>query len=232
MKLVRYGPAGRREARSDRRRRRRFATYPAYVDDIAGAALSDAALAKLATLDPAELPVVEGEPRLGPCVGGVGKFICIGLNYSDHAAETGATVPPEPDHLHEGDQRDRGPNDDVRLPRGSTRPTGRSSSASSSARDAKYVERGRRAGSRRRLLRRQRRLRARVSSSSAADLGQGQGLRHVRPDRALAGHKRRGAGPAGARHVARGQRPVAARTASTATMVYGVPSSSAISAAS
>ena len=95
MKLVRYGPAGsERPGLVDADGRIR--DLSAHVDDVAGAALSDEGLARIAALDPASLPLVEGDPRLGPCVGHVGKFICIGLNYSDHAAEAGLAVPPEP----------------------------------------------------------------------------------------------------------------------------------------
>ena len=68
----------------------------AHVADIAGTALHPATLEMLSRLDPKSLPAVSGSPRMGACVAGTGKFICIGLNYSDHAAETGATVPSEP----------------------------------------------------------------------------------------------------------------------------------------
>jgi 2,4-diketo-3-deoxy-L-fuconate hydrolase len=89
--------------------------------DVAGEALSPESLRKLAALDPESLPAVDGSLRLGPCVGGVGKFLCIGLNYSDHAAETGATVPPEPVLFAKATSAIIGPNDDVVLPRGSTK---------------------------------------------------------------------------------------------------------------
>ena len=87
--------------------------------DISGAALSDEALDRLRALDQASLPVVEGTPRLGPCVGQVGKFICIGLNYSDHAAETGAPIPEEPIVFMKATSAITGPNDDVIIPKGS-----------------------------------------------------------------------------------------------------------------
>ncbi|HMQ57558.1 MAG TPA: fumarylacetoacetate hydrolase family protein, partial [Rhizobiaceae bacterium] len=89
------------------------------VADIAGDVLSDAGLARIAAIDPASLPKVGGNPRLGPCVAGTGKFICIGLNYSDHAAETGAKVPPEPIIFMKATSAIVGPNDDVAIPRGS-----------------------------------------------------------------------------------------------------------------
>lgn len=90
------------------------------VDDIAGDVLSDAGLDRLRALNPAELPVVEGSPRLGPCVGNIGKFCCIGLNYSDHAAETGAAIPEHPILFMKANSAIGGANDRVMMPRGST----------------------------------------------------------------------------------------------------------------
>ena len=120
MKLARYGQPGReRPALLDADGRLR--DLNAHVDDICGATLGPDRLAALAALDPASLPLVEGERRLGPCVGSVGKFLCIGLNYSDHAAETGAVVPPEPVLFTKATSAIIGPNDDVRIPRGSTK---------------------------------------------------------------------------------------------------------------
>jgi 2-keto-4-pentenoate hydratase/2-oxohepta-3-ene-1,7-dioic acid hydratase in catechol pathway len=88
------------------------------VDDINPASVSEAGLAKIAAIDPSSLPIVSGNPRLGPCVGGFQKFICIGLNYSDHAAETGAEAPPEPIIFMKALNALNGPNDDVIIPRG------------------------------------------------------------------------------------------------------------------
>lgn len=90
------------------------------VDDIAGDVLSDSGLDRLRALNPAELPVVEGSPRLGPCVGNIGKFCCIGLNYSDHAAETGAAIPEHPILFMKANSAIGGANDRVMMPRGST----------------------------------------------------------------------------------------------------------------
>jgi 2-keto-4-pentenoate hydratase/2-oxohepta-3-ene-1,7-dioic acid hydratase in catechol pathway len=90
-----------------------------HVPDLAAGALDPGKLDELAKLDVAALPAVSGNPRLGPCVAGTGKFICIGLNYSDHAAETGATVPPEPIIFMKATSAIVGPNDDLILPRGS-----------------------------------------------------------------------------------------------------------------
>ncbi len=89
------------------------------VDDIAGAHLTPDGLARIRALDSAGLPAIEGTPRFGPCVGGIGKFMCIGLNYSDHAAETGSKVPPEPILFMKATSAVCGPNDDVIIPRGS-----------------------------------------------------------------------------------------------------------------
>ncbi|MCL4105193.1 UNVERIFIED_CONTAM: hypothetical protein GTU68_018900 [Idotea baltica] len=91
-----------------------------HISDIAGEALSDEVLAKLRALDPADLPVVEGSPRIGACVGNIGKFLCIGLNYSDHAAETGADIPAHPILFFKANSAVVGAYDDVSMPRGST----------------------------------------------------------------------------------------------------------------
>lgn len=120
MKLVRYGEAGsERPGLIDADGAIR--DLSAHVRDIAGATLSPDSLASLARLDPRSLPLVSGSPRIGPCVAGVGKFICIGLNYSDHAAETGAKVPPEPIIFMKATSAIVGPNDDVVIPRGSAK---------------------------------------------------------------------------------------------------------------
>lgn len=91
------------------------------VEDISGKALTPDGLAVLAALDLAHLPVIEGSPRIGPCVGGVGKFICIGLNYSDHAAESSLPVPDEPILFMKATSALSGPNDPVILPPGSAK---------------------------------------------------------------------------------------------------------------
>jgi 2-keto-4-pentenoate hydratase/2-oxohepta-3-ene-1,7-dioic acid hydratase in catechol pathway len=118
MKLLRYGtPGSERPGLIDANGVIR--DLSGHVPDIAGAAIDPAALAKLGELDPKSLPVVDGRPRLGPCVAGTGKMICIGLNYSDHAAETGATVPPEPIIFMKATSAIVGPDDDLVIPRGS-----------------------------------------------------------------------------------------------------------------
>ena len=118
MKLLRYGPVG-QEKPGLLAEDGRIRDLSGHVDDIAGAVLGRDSLARLAGLDIGALPVVPGAPRLGPCVGRVGKFICIGLNYADHAAETGAAIPSEPIVFNKWTSAIIGPNDDVEIPRGS-----------------------------------------------------------------------------------------------------------------
>ena len=118
VKLVRWGPAGAEkpgliDAEGGVR------DLSGEVDDIAGDALLPESMNRLGGLDPASLPKVDGNPRLGPCVGGVGKIMAIGLNYSDHAAEAGMDVPPEPVLFLKATSSISGANDPVILPRGS-----------------------------------------------------------------------------------------------------------------
>ncbi len=120
MKLVRYGAAGsEKPGLIDKAGQLR--DLSAQVSDLAGDAFSPANLAKLAALDTAKLPAVSGSPRLGSPVGGVPKFIAIGLNYADHAAESGLPIPAEPIVFMKGVNSLCGPNDDVEKPRGSTK---------------------------------------------------------------------------------------------------------------
>ena len=90
-----------------------------HVPDIAGAVLSPEGLEQIRRLDQGQLPRIETIDRYGPCVGAVGKFICVGLNYADHAAETGAEAPPEPVLFMKATSAISGPNDDIVRPRGS-----------------------------------------------------------------------------------------------------------------
>jgi len=119
MKFLRYGPAGQEkpglldEAGTLR-------DLSAHIDDLAGDTLLPEKLAELAALDHASLPAVDGPPRIGPCVAGTGKFMAIGLNYADHAAETGSDLPAEPMLFMKATSCISGPDDDVLIPRGST----------------------------------------------------------------------------------------------------------------
>ena len=124
MKLLRYGAKG-AEKPGLLDANGQVRDLSAHVADIGGAALSPDGLKRLAALDPASLPRVPGTPqkdlRLGPCVGGTRKFICIGLNYADHAAETGAAIPTEPVVFNKWITAMCGPDDDVEIPRGSVK---------------------------------------------------------------------------------------------------------------
>jgi 2-keto-4-pentenoate hydratase/2-oxohepta-3-ene-1,7-dioic acid hydratase in catechol pathway len=111
----------------------------AHVADIGGAAIGAEGLAKIAAIDTASLPVVSADTRIGACVAGTGKFICIGLNYSDHAAETGATVPPEPIIFMKATSAIVGPNDNVLIPRGSEKTDWEVELAVIIGKTAKYV---------------------------------------------------------------------------------------------
>ncbi|MDJ0894354.1 MAG: fumarylacetoacetate hydrolase family protein [Alphaproteobacteria bacterium] len=118
MKLLRYGKPGKEKpglVDEDGKIR----DLSGVVDDIDGAVLSPKGLAKLQKLKPSKLPLVKGRPRLGPCVGSIPKLICIGLNYSDHAKETGAEPPAEPIIFMKATSAITGPSDDVMLPKGS-----------------------------------------------------------------------------------------------------------------
>lgn len=117
MKLMRVGPLG-QEKPAIVDAEGKIRDLSAHVDDIGGKAISPEGLAELAKIDLSALPILEGE-RVGACVAGTGKFICIGLNFSDHAAETGATVPPEPVIFMKATSAICGPFDNVLIPRGS-----------------------------------------------------------------------------------------------------------------
>ena len=119
MKLVRYGNEGQEKPGlldTDGQLR----DLSRHVADVNGPALSKDSLKMLYDIDPASLPAVSGAPRLGACVGDIGKFMCIGLNYSDHAAETGADIPEHPILFMKATSAVVGANDTVMLPRGST----------------------------------------------------------------------------------------------------------------
>ena len=118
MKLVRYGKAG-KEKPGLLDSKGLLRDISGIVDDLAGKDLSPKSLAKIANAKIDKLPLVAGKPRIGPCVGRPGNFIAVGLNYADHAAETGAAIPKEPILFNKAPNCIVGPYDDVMLPRGS-----------------------------------------------------------------------------------------------------------------
>ncbi|NGM23567.1 fumarylacetoacetate hydrolase family protein [Roseomonas stagni] len=120
MKLLRYGPPG-QEKPGLLDASGTIRDLSGVVPDLAGVALSPAGLAQIAALDPASLPAVSGNPRLGPPVSGMKNFVCIGLNYADHAAETGAAIPKEPIVFLKSLGALCGPNDDVMIPKNSVK---------------------------------------------------------------------------------------------------------------
>jgi ureidoglycolate lyase len=120
MKLLRYGaPSAEKPGLLDDDGAIR--DLSGVIDDLSGDVLSDEGLEKLRQLDPNSLPLVEGNPRLGVCVGQVGKFVCIGLNYADHAAEAGMDLPAEPVIFFKATSSIMGPNDTIEIPRGSVK---------------------------------------------------------------------------------------------------------------
>lgn len=118
MKFLRYGPAG-QEKPGVLDAQGQLRDLSAWTQDIDGAFLAGPLLAALKNHDVSTLPLVEGQPRLGACVGRIGKFICIGLNYADHAAESNMPIPSEPVVFSKWTSAVVGPNDDVKIPRGS-----------------------------------------------------------------------------------------------------------------
>jgi 2-keto-4-pentenoate hydratase/2-oxohepta-3-ene-1,7-dioic acid hydratase in catechol pathway len=118
MKLVRFGPTG-AEKPGLLDAAGQLRDLSGHIADITGATLDDASIAKLRALDPTSLPLVTNGQRIGPCVGNIGKFLCIGLNYSDHAAETGAKIPEHPILFFKANSAIVGAYDDVVMPRGS-----------------------------------------------------------------------------------------------------------------
>lgn len=120
MKLLRYGQPG-QEKPGLLDASGTIRDLSGHISDISGHALSDAGLSVLADFDPTSLPTVADDVRIGPCVGNVGKFICIGLNYADHAAESGLELPEEPVVFFKATSSIIGPNDNVEIPRGSVK---------------------------------------------------------------------------------------------------------------
>jgi len=118
MKLLRFGEKG-AEKPGLLDSEGNIRDLSAIVGDISGTMLADTDLAKIRSIDPEVLPLVPGNQRLGPCVGNVGKFVCIGLNYSDHAAEANMETPNEPIIFFKATSAINGPNDPIEIPRNS-----------------------------------------------------------------------------------------------------------------
>ena len=120
MRLVRYGEVGAEKPGilDDQGSIRDLSSI---VGDISPATVQASELERIASIDPSSLPRVEGNPRLGPCVGQIGKFVCIGLNYTDHAKETGMPIPTEPIVFMKTTSAISGPNDNIELIRGSVK---------------------------------------------------------------------------------------------------------------
>jgi 2-keto-4-pentenoate hydratase/2-oxohepta-3-ene-1,7-dioic acid hydratase in catechol pathway len=120
MKLLRYGPPG-EEKPGILDGGGAIRDLSGHVGDITGETIGAESLARLREIDPASLPKVEGRPRIGPCVGNVGKFVAIGLNYSDHAKEAGMAIPDEPLIFTKATSSISGPDDDIVMPRGASK---------------------------------------------------------------------------------------------------------------
>ena len=205
MKLVRYGEKGaEKPGLIDKSGQLR--DLSAHVKDLDGEAYAPDSLKKLAAIDPASLPAVSGKPRFGAPVTGISKFVAIGLNYVDHAKETGSPIPTEPIFFMKANTALSGPND-------RRREAARLDQARLGSRDRRHHRHprqirlgSRRAQPRRRLLRLQRRLRAQLPDRAPRPVDQGQVARHLRPARPVARHQGRNRRRAEAVDVARRQR--------------------------
>jgi 2-keto-4-pentenoate hydratase/2-oxohepta-3-ene-1,7-dioic acid hydratase in catechol pathway len=139
MKLLRYGPRG-EEKPGVLDTDGRIRDLSKVIPDLAGKSLLPETINRLRSTDIKSLPVVDGKPRIGPCVAGVGKFICIGLNYSDHAAESSMAVPTEPVIFMKATSSIMGPDDNVVIPRGSQKTDWEVELGVVIGKAAKYVE--------------------------------------------------------------------------------------------
>ena len=213
MKLVRFGAPGREKPGiiDDKGRIRDLSKV---VPDIAGDTLRPKGLSKIKKTDLSKLPAVKAGTRLGPCVGGTRHFVAIGLNYADHAAETGAQIPKEPIIFQKAPNCIVGPNDDTMIPKGSTKLDYEIEIAIVIGSRARYLAQQERARRGRRLLHLQRRVGAQLPGRARRAVDQGQGLRDLRPARAVARDPGRDRQRPEARHVARRERR---RSASAAT---------------
>ena len=139
MKLLRFGPKG-QEKPGLIDKDGTIRDLSAYISDINGDALSTEVLNKLQTIDPNTLPEVDENTRIGPCVGNVGKFLCVGLNYSDHAKESGMALPKEPEIFTKATSAISGPNDNIIKPKNSDKLDWEVELAIIIGKEAKYVD--------------------------------------------------------------------------------------------
>ena len=139
MKLLRVGPKG-QEKPAILDANGAYRDLSAHIADLSGDNLSDVSFEKLKAIDPSTLPELDAKQRIGACVGNVGKFICIGLNYADHAAESGLDVPSEPVLFMKATSAIVGPNDDVEIPRNSSQTDWEVELGVVIGKEAKYVD--------------------------------------------------------------------------------------------
>jgi ureidoglycolate lyase len=139
MKLLRVGQKG-QEKPAVLDAQNNLRDLSSIIDDIAGDVLSDEGLAKLRVLDLTRLPILDSATRIGPCVGKIGKFICIGLNFSDHAAEAGMKLPSQPIVFMKATSAVCGPNDDIEIPRGSEKTDWEVELGIVIGKEAKYID--------------------------------------------------------------------------------------------
>ena len=232
MRLLRYGPRG-AEKPGCWTPRAGSAISRGEIDDITRRLWRPTAWRGSPRSKPESLPLVEGRPRIGPPVASVPNLVCIGLNYADHARETNSPIPEVPIVFMKHTGSIIGPNDQVKIPRGSTKTDWEVELGVVIGSAASYVDEARRDGPRRRLLHRQRRLRARPSSATAAAASgsRARATATFAPIGPVAGDQGRGSRPAEPR--ACGSRSTATRRqdGSTRTMIFGVTHLVAISAA-
>jgi len=139
MKLLRFGDAG-AEKPGMLDGDGKIRDLSGFISDFDGSTVDDASIAKIRELDTAALPIVAGNPRIGPCVARPGKFVCVGLNYSDHAKESGLPIPTEPVVFMKGTNCIVGPDDDTEIPRGSVKTDWEVELGFVMGKDAKYID--------------------------------------------------------------------------------------------
>ena len=205
MKLLRYGAPGREKpGLADKDGNiRDLSKVITQIDD---AMLSPRNLARLARVKPETLPIVRGNPRLGVPYAGISKFVAIGLNYRDHAEESGLPIPPEPIVFMKATTCLCGPNDDTIMPKNSQKLDYEVELGVVIGTKAQHVPESKALDYVAGYTRGERRLRAPLPDGARRPVGPRQGLRHLRPRGTVARHHRRDHRPAVARHVARRER--------------------------